>query len=79
MFLLLLTLPIIGCPDDEPCEPLATQCNGEDVEICNADERWELIVDCKEFGPLWVCIDIPADGAGRRTARVVKRWRNERT
>jgi hypothetical protein len=63
--LALIALFTYGCHDG--CEPEATRCNGDVVEICNADEDWEKEADCSEIDDFgldldWTCCVDPADG-----------------
>jgi hypothetical protein len=41
---------IIGC--DDSCEPEETRCDGTDVQICGADDRWRYVMDCGSFDEL---------------------------
>ena len=49
-----------GCGDDG-CEVQSTRCDGERIEICNADKEWEFVMDCSGIEPgNWLCA-IPED------------------
>jgi hypothetical protein len=38
------------------CEPQDFQCQGTELQICNADKNWEPITDCTNFEPGdWAC------------------------
>jgi len=55
---MLFLVVLHGCKDN--CDPTDTKCEGGDVFVCNADERWELEADCsktEDFGlnMEWVC------------------------
>ena len=53
----LVALNLTGC-EDEPdgCEHLDTRCRGQHAEICNADEIWELSMDCGNTENLVCCL-----------------------
>lgn len=62
---IILSLVLFGCHDD--CEPKATRCNGDRVEVCNTEMDWELDADCSEIedfglGLEWTCCVDPEDG-----------------
>lgn len=49
---------IAACACSE-CDPKATRCNGNVVQICDADEQWAKVMDCSEVydheGVEWAC------------------------
>lgn len=52
-----VAVAVAGCSDG--CESNETRCSGTLVEVCNADQNWELIVDCKEVDDgSWSCCEV---------------------
>ncbi len=54
---LALVIILSGC--DNECDTVdETECNGTVVQYCNADNRWEDVMDCTQVEPLelnWTC------------------------
>ncbi len=51
-----VAIAVLGCHDG--CAPGKTKCSGNRVEICNADEDWELLLNCSNVEPSdmgWQC------------------------
>jgi hypothetical protein len=46
-----------GCQQPVPvCEPSASRCNGDRLEVCTPEGQWILGDQCADFGPgEWVC------------------------
>jgi len=65
MKFILMAILLAGCAE---CETVgAMQCNGNAVEICNTNNKWELSSDCDEIedfglGYEWTCCVDPWDG-----------------
>ena len=38
------------CTEPDGCQPESTRCDGTTIEICNADNDWETVVDCQTEG-----------------------------
>lgn len=39
---------LIGCDEPDNCKPEVMRCNGNTVEICNADKYWQEVQICSE-------------------------------
>jgi hypothetical protein len=53
MAVVLLACILAGtCGCDDGCEPAETRCDGTDVQICGADDRWRYVMDCGSFDEL---------------------------
>ena len=53
--------------DNDGCQPEELRCDRDQVQICNAGQRWELVVDCSELEPgEHTCVD-PGDDTGNDT------------
>lgn len=53
---IVVALASMSCHDG--CDPEETRCSGTRVEICNAEEDWELVMDCDSVEPVemdWQC------------------------
>ena len=59
-----LLITLNGCSQ---CTHLETTCHGSRLEVCNASERWDLVVDCQDYGTEFVCIET-FDEAGESEA-----------
>jgi hypothetical protein len=46
--IVILAVVAIGCDDDSftACEHLAERCDGDVIQVCNADGYWEDVKDC---------------------------------
>lgn len=59
--LMLWCLLLGGCPvpptlPPSGCEPYATRCTENRIEICSPTQRWRLNIDCSETQPgTWRC------------------------
>lgn len=54
-------LLLTGCPAGQ-CVRGETRCSADVVQICNADERWESIMDCANTEPgEWQCVEVDTD------------------
>ena len=62
--LLCLLIVLNGCSQ---CTHLETTCHGNRLETCNAAGRWELTVDCYDYGKEFVCLET-FDEAGESEA-----------
>lgn len=53
----LATFSLFGCdPETDGCEPEEARCRGSILEICNADQNWEDVINCLDFEPdEWAC------------------------
>ena len=58
---------LAGCAEG-PCDPGASRCTGNVVEVCNAKREWRSLADCGELSRLarrpLVCAFVTADDAG---------------
>jgi len=48
---------LVSCDEEtDGCEPEDARCIGSVLEICNADQNWETVVNCLDFEPgEWAC------------------------
>ena len=49
------------------CEPTASQCDGSQLMLCNADHEWELNTDCNDYGMSRQCCTIGGNPGCYRT------------
>jgi hypothetical protein len=61
----LISLTMVACPNDG-CEPEEMRCHRDRVQICNAGQNWETVVNCRDLEEEdgsgdFECID-PLDG-----------------
>ena len=61
-----LALPLVASKCNDGCSPEEMRCHRDRVEICNAGQNWEIVVDCVELEEEdgsgdFECID-PLDG-----------------
>ena len=58
---------LAGCTEG-PCDPGASRCTGNVVEVCNSKREWRSLADCGELSRLarrpLVCAFVTADDAG---------------
>jgi len=58
----ILVLFLLVCPSvvQTPCEtPLNTRCNDNTVEICDAQQRWQVVMSCDAVNDGgWVCSSV---------------------
>ena len=58
LFALTALVLLYGC-EPKCSTPLATRCSGEVAEICQADDTWATVEDCRELaqpdGGAWAC------------------------
>ena len=57
-WLIVLLLLATGCPVPDTCVPNTTRCTPDRgaAEMCSADGRWLVTMDCGEVGqPGWAC------------------------
>ena len=63
----LLMFAVVGCTEP-PCDPGASRCLGNTVEVCNSKQAWRTLADCGELSRLarrpLVCAFVTADDAG---------------
>ena len=58
---LIITLLLLAHCEDDNCKPEEIECDETLLVICNADHRWENIVDCRTIEPgTWVCCESDA-------------------
>jgi hypothetical protein len=67
---LLLLIPVFAlcaCGPEKKCLVNETRCSGEEVQVCESDERWATFMDCNEVsafsGGQWTCLPLE-DGSG---------------
>jgi hypothetical protein len=61
---LLVTLFLLANCEDDNCTPEEIECEETTLVICNADHRWESIVDCRTIEPgQWACCEVDAGDA----------------
>jgi hypothetical protein len=53
--LLIILISFTACDEDPECQLNDTRCNGHVLELCNADEQWQMLTDCQAFGPDQTC------------------------
>lgn len=62
-----LMVAAVGCAEP-PCEPGASRCEGNTVEVCNSKKAWRTLADCGELSRLarrpLVCAYVASDDAG---------------
>lgn len=58
--LLLFVVFFAACEDPgDDCTPLDVRCAGETLEVCNADNQWETVVQCTTYEPgAWRCCTV---------------------
>jgi hypothetical protein len=50
----ILFLLVLCCRDE--CNPESTRCQEDNVQICNSEGDWTLVIDCTTVSPdLWEC------------------------
>ena len=55
---LFLSLFLSGCAAADTCKAEELQCDGQKLEICNADGNWEKVADCATVTPgAWECCE----------------------
>lgn len=63
--ILLATLSLAGCPTPV-CPTLATRCDGQVAQVCDADGQWQEVADCSRLwetsGGEWTCEPAISDG-----------------
>jgi hypothetical protein len=53
-----------GLGKNDGCTPETTRCHGDILQICNADNNWELVATCPDFEPGdWACCPIGGEFA----------------
>jgi len=58
---LIVTLFLLANCEDDSCKPEKIECDGSVLVICNADNQWETIDDCRTIEPgTWVCCESDA-------------------
>jgi hypothetical protein len=40
---------VLFCGCDDGCRTKETRCNGQVIQICNTDQEWENVDDCKKI------------------------------
>ena len=61
---LIITLLLLANCEDDHCTPEEIECDETMLVICNADHRWENIVDCRTIEPgTWACCESDAGDA----------------
>ncbi len=72
LYLFFVALAFFGeacLPPPDGCTPITSRCNGPRAEVCDADTRWELVMDCNDVaaqsGGAWACCALATgDDAG---------------
>jgi len=55
----LFLIALEGCAQ---CVKHETRCQGDMVQVCNADERWEDVTNCAVIEPgVWTCVEGDTD------------------
>jgi hypothetical protein len=58
LFGLALCLIVLAFAACNVCTYGEAACHGSTVVLCNADERWEDVIDCYDLEPgEWVCVE----------------------
>ena len=56
--IILVAVFVVACSE---CDPGAFHCQGQDLEVCDGDGRWEFTMACDEVesfdGTAWACCD----------------------
>jgi len=50
-----LSFLALSCDDTGVCDPNASRCQGDSVQICDSDGRWVTTMTCNEVGEEFTC------------------------